>query len=405
VSSPGPALAQATQSGPRAAARVIDGLSQVKPSLWDQLVPSGAGALRHAFLQAWEQAELSGRLSRPIVVPGPVPEELQAVAAGYHYDLDMASVSVPILPGALGLIRRVWPRFMKTRVYELGAPAARHDPLLVAPDVDLAAVAKTVVGAAVREAEAAGDKMMIVQDWVPDGGPLAAALSTHGFDQVIALPTFVVDARHPSFDAYLQSMRSKYRRRTRCTFRDSRHLRAELVDDFAPLADQLAHLWRLVYDRARETKREILGPAFFRAVAELDEVKALVLWRDDGSIAIFGLLLEDGKWLHFLQCGFAEEAGRSEAAYFRLLLEIIRVAIEGGFERAHLGCTTAGPKLDVGALPIALTAWLRHRNRWLQKLFVTGGNGRFAPPATGPRRVFSAQSDPARAAAVSRVGS
>lgn len=382
-------------------ARAIDGLSGVDPADWDRLVPSGAAALRHSFLRAWEQAELSGRLARPIVVPasasgsasgsGSGSEELQAAAAGYHYDLDMASVSVPILPGALGVIRRVWPRFMKTPVYELGAPAARHNPLLVAPDVEASAVAETVVEAAVREAEAAGARMLIVQDFVADEGPLAVALRAHGFDRVLALPSFVVEAGHESFDAYLKAMRSKYRRRTRCIFRDSRHLRAELVEDFAPLADDLAHLWRLVYDRAHETKREILGPEFFRAAAELDDVKALVLWRDDGSIAIFGLLLEDGGWLHFLQCGFAEEAGRSEAAYFRLLLEIIRVAIEGRFEMAHLGCTTAGPKLDVGAVPVPLTAWLRHRNRFLQKLFVAGGNGRFAPPPVHPRRVFAAE--------------
>lgn len=373
-------------------AQVLDGLSRVEPICWDRLVPSGAAGLRHEFLSAWEQAELPGRVARPIVVPGARGDELLAAAAGYHYDLDMASVSVPILPGALKLIRRVQPRFMTAHVYELGAPVARHDPLLVAPGVGVPAVAERVVAAAVREAEAAGARMLIVQDSVPEDGALAGALRSHGFDRVIALPTFVVEVRYESFDAYLQAMRSKYRRRTRCTLRESAHLRVELIDDFAPLADELARLWRLVYDRAHETKREILCPAFFRAAAKLDEAKALVLWREDGSIAIFGLLLEDGACLHFLHTGFAEEAGHSEAAYFRLLLEIVRVAIEGRFKTVDLGCTTAGPKLDIGAAPVPLTAWLRHRNPWLQKLFVTGGNGRFAPAPTPPRRVFAAPS-------------
>lgn len=378
-----------TPSGP---ARVLDGLSRVEPSCWDRLVPSGAAGLRHGFLGAWEQAELPGRVARPIVVPDAGGAELQAAAAGYHYDLDMASVSVPILPGALRLIRSVRPRFMRTHVYELGAPVARHDPLLVAQGVAIPPVAETIVAAAVREAKTAGARMIVVQDSVPEDGPLAGALRSHGFDRVIALPTFVVEVRYESFDAYLQAMRSKYRRRTRSILQESGHLRPELIDDFAPLADELARLWRLVYDRAHETKREILCPAFFRAAAELDEVKALVLWRKDGSIAIFGLLLEDGGYLHFLHTGFAEEAGRSEAAYFRLLLEIVRVAIGGRFKTADLGCTTAGPKLDIGAVPVPLTAWLRHRNPWLQKLFVTGGNGKFAPAPALPRRVFAAPS-------------
>jgi hypothetical protein len=386
-----PAPVAAVHDHPRAAtrARVLSGLGEVESSRWDDLVPPGAAGFTHSFLQAWEQAELPGRSARPIVVPVRGGGGLAAAAAAYHYDLDLATVSIPILPGPVRMIRRFWARYMTLRVYELGAPAARHAPVLVAPGVEAAEVAERIIAAAVREAEAAQSPMIVVQDFVRDGGPLAAALSRHGFGRVEALPSFVVDVRFSSFDEYLQAMRSKYRRRARCVLRDSAHLRAELVGDFGPLAGELAGLWRLVYERARETRREVLGADYFRAAAELEGMQALILRRPDGSVAIFGLLLEDGDWLHFLQCGFAEEAARREAAYFRLLLEIVRAAIERSFTVAHLGCTTAGPKLDVGARPVALSAWLRHRNPLVQRLFVTGGNGRFAPAAAPARHVFA----------------
>lgn len=370
--------------------RVLAGLGAVRPGQWDRLVGAGAAGLRHSFLLAWEQAELSGLRGRPIAVTSDGGGVLLAAAPAYHYDMDLVTVSAPVLPGAAHRVRRVWPRFMKARVYELGGPVARHDPLLLAPGANSWRLAREIVGASVREAEAAGSAMIVVQDHVPQGGPLAAALAQSGFDQVKALPSFAVEVRHPSFEAYLDAMRSKYRRRWRCVLRDSRHLRVELVEDFTSLAEEMARLWRLVHDRSTETRREILGAQFFAAAAELESVQALVLRRQDGSIASFGLLLADGGWLHFLQCGFTDRAGRSEGAYFRLLLEIVRLAIEQGFDVAHLGCTTAGPKLDLGAVPVPLTAWLRHRSRLMQKLAVAGGNGPFAPAAVQPRNVFSA---------------
>lgn len=371
-------------------AEVVAGLERIESAAWDRLVRPGQGALAHAFLRAWERAELAGLASRPIVVRasggGPM-----AATAGYLYDLDMAAVSHPFLPRLIGGLRRLWPRLLITRAYELGAPAAHNDPLLLAQDADPSRAAAAIVGAFVGHAEEAGARMLIVQDFIDPHGPLAAALRGHGFASVVALPTSVVEiAGYRSFEEYLGAMRSRYRRRTKCVLRDSRHLRPELVGDFAPLAGELASLWRLVYDRAGETKREILTPEFFAAAADLPETSALLLRRPDESIAIFGLLMEDRPWLHFLQCGFPEEAGRGESAYFRLLLEIVRTAIEGGFEHAHLGCTTLGPKLDVGAEPVGLSAWIRHRNPLLQRLFVMGGNGRFAPAPVTPRRVFSA---------------
>jgi len=369
-------------------AEVVPGLARVDAGEWDALVHRGGGGLRHGFLRAWERAELPGLASRPLVVREPGTGRLLAAAPAYRYVLDMAAVQHSAVPGVVDLVRSRWPRFLTTPVYEIGAPAARMDPLLHAPGTDPEQAADAIVGAAVREAERLRVGMIVVQDFVAPGGPLARALRGSGFSSVRSLPTVVVSLGFATFEDYLAAMRSKYRRRTRCILEGSAHLRVERIEDFAPLAGELARLWRCVYDRATETKREVLGEAFFEAAAVLPELSALVLRRPDGSIAVFGLLLEDRPWLHFLQCGFEAEAGRGESAYFRLLVEIVRAGIEGGFDFAHLGCTTVGPKLDVGGEAVALGAWIRHRNPLIQRVFAFGGNGRFAPAPPTARHVF-----------------
>ena len=90
----------------------------------------------------------------------------------------------------------------------------------------------------------------------------------------------------------------------------------------------------------------------------------------------------------FLHCGFDEAAGRAEGAYFRLLYEIVRVAIEDGVELLDLGMTTVQPKLDVGGVPVPLYALVKHRNRLAHRAVVAFANGPARPPAVEPRRVF-----------------
>ncbi len=90
----------------------------------------------------------------------------------------------------------------------------------------------------------------------------------------------------------------------------------------------------------------------------------------------------------FLHCGFDEAAGRSEGAYFRLLYEIVRVAIGDGVELLDLGMTTVQPKLDVGGVPVPLYALVKHRNRLAHRAVVAFANGPARPPVVEPRRVF-----------------
>jgi hypothetical protein len=140
--------------------------------------------------------------------------------------------------------------------------------------------------------------------------------------------------------------------------------------------------------RARELRREVLTPAYFEAMSDLEQSSVLLLRRSDGSIASFALLLGEGRWLSFLHCGFDARAGRGEGAYFRLLYEIVRTGIEGGFEQVDLGMTTIEPKLDVGGVPVPLYALVRHRNPLLHRLVVAMSNGPLSPPSASPRSVF-----------------
>ena len=367
----------------------VDGMDAADRDAWNRLTAPGQGPLRHDYVCAWEQAKLPGLVSRPLVAHDG-DGSLVAAAPAYFYELDMGEVQSNLVASAVQKVRRLLPRLLVSNVFEIGSPTPLVPPFLRDPGVPPRAAVAALVEAGLEEAEAGGAEMVIVQSFerARPGAIETDVLTEHGFSQVPIPHTVLVGLPWRDFDEYLGAMRSQYRRRAKKAIEASAHLHVEHLADFRAEAPELARLWRLVYERADELKREILGEPYFRSVAELDYVSVLALRRDDGSLASYALLLDDRPRLHFLYTGFEERAGREEGAYFRLLYEIVRFAIENDYASVNLGLTTLEPKLDVGGGPVPLYGWIRHRNPVLQRVFARLGQGPFAPEPVQARNVF-----------------
>ena len=365
----------------------VEAASGVGEEEWDELVSANQGPLRHRFIEAWRRVELAGLQSVPLVAR----EDGEVVAAvhAYAYDMDMAAGIDARLERAVGLLRRVWPRALVARVFEIGTPTPVVNPFLARGE-PREEVIDALVEAALARAGDAGAQLMIVQNFESEAYRvgIAASLESHGFEPLPIPPTVVLQLPYSSFDEYLDAMRSQYRRRARKVIEQSSHLEPVALHDFAEPAQELARLWHLVWSRAKELKREVLPAAFFEAASALDYVTVLALRRPDGSIASYALLLEDRPWLHFLYTGFEREAGEQEGAYFRLIYEIARYAIENHFPSVNLGMTTIEPKLDAGGTVVPLLAWVRHRRPLLHRVSIALGRGPLAPKPVPPRQVF-----------------
>lgn len=343
-------------------AHAVGSMSCVPAHEWDRLVPRGSGTLSHAYLSAWERVELAGLQPCPVVAYGAGAPRPVAASPGHWYDLDLVGTRLPAAAAALRIPRRIVPRLLIARTYELGSPTPLTNPFLVDGDADRAGAIEALVDAALEEGRLRGAQFFVVQNLTSLDCPSARHLLSRGFAAVPVPPTVVVDLPFGSFDEYLEAMRSQYRRRARQALQRCAHLRFEHRERFADVADELARLCRCVYDRAREVRHEVLTAEYFHALSDLEPASVLLARRPDGSIASFAALLADRPWLSFLHCGFERDSGPDDGAYFGLLYEIVRVAIEGGYRDVELGLTTLEPKLDIGGVPVPLYALVRHRN-------------------------------------------
>jgi hypothetical protein len=341
---------------------VIDVLDAL-PAGWDALLGPGQGVVGADFLRACT-GTLPGLRWRPLVARGG-----GALSGGAPAFLH----AVRLLPG------------LRARVLELGPPCC-PGPGLLARDPGVAGELLAAIDAQVgRDVD-----LIAVRDVAGAGGDVAEDLHARGFALLTMRDTFVVDTGFASFDAYLGAMRAPYRRRAAQLL--ARPLRARVVDRFGDRAGELARLVGLTTARSRDSRAEIVDAAVIRAWSECARTAALLI-DDGGALLSAGLLVDDPPVLHFLRCGFDERVGRDSGAYLRLLYELVRHAIARGCRYLDLGVTSAEPKLRIGARPLALAVYGRHRNPLAQAALRARGRRLRAEPIE-IRHVFRDEQPP-----------
>ncbi len=327
------------------------------PAGWDGLLGPGQGVVADQFLRACETT-LPALRWRPLA----------------------ARRSGRLVGGAPGFVHQARTGGLRVRVLELGPPCCPGPPLLAR---EPEAIDLLLHGALAQLGD--GVDLVAVRDFAGPEGDTERRLRQLGFARLTTRDTFVVDAGFPSFTAYLAAMRAPYRRRAAGVL--ERPLTVRVVRDFADLAAPIARLVHLTTARSRDSRTEVVDAAVIRRWAACASTAA-VLIEDGGALQVAGLIIDEPPVVHFLRCGFDEQVGRESGGYLRLLYELVRHAIERGCRYLDLGVTSAEPKLRVGARPLPLRVWGRHRNRLAQAAL--RARARLQRPAAPPepRHVF-----------------
>jgi hypothetical protein len=172
---------------------------------------------------------------------------------------------------------------------------------------------------------------------------LPGEVRSPGFVQVTTCPRCVLDVRWHSFAGYLADLRSYYRNRFTKALKRSSGLRIYKLEDNSRFGEDLYALYLQVLQRADYTI-ETLNLEFFRG----DFFDIFVMEDASGRPVAFYQLLANGDELIFEFTGFDAELALRHDAYTRMLLEIIRHAIENGFKRIDFGQTAEEAKLRAG---------------------------------------------------------
>ncbi len=178
-----------------------------------------------------------------------------------------------------------------------------------------------------------------------------------GFARGLILPRCVLPIKWNSFEEYMSSLRSGYRRRYNIALNKSKDLNFYILkNNKLEFTEEMYKLYLDVYNNA-PYKLGKVSIDFFRQ----DYFVILVLDNEDGTQG-FAHLHENGDELIFEFVGLDKQNILTYDTYIRVLIEIVRYGIEKGFKSIDFGQTTDDAKLKLGCKYEMLYVLLNHSN-------------------------------------------
>ncbi len=258
------------------------------------------------------------------------------------------------------------------------------------PDATIQSLAATVER---LFAEPEGSRVpgVLFKEFYPDSDPLARRLERHGYCELPSEPTLLLrlDPAWRTFDDYLAALSSKFRVKANRAYAKSAQLveRPLSLDDVVRLRPELNRLFRAVIDRA-DFSMSCPGIAGIESLRrELGEELVLRGYFLAGELVGFMSGLIDGDRLEAHLVGFDYGLNREHSIYPRMLYDYIRVALDRGLDSVNFGRTAGEIKTTVGAVPVQMTSYARHRRPTVNRLVPALARA-IALPAFAVRRPF-----------------
>jgi predicted N-acyltransferase len=349
--------------------RIFRSIRDIDSSVWNSIVGLNRLICTHNYLCAIESSKINDcRYYYPVVYDG---DRVIAHTCVYFITTELDAFAQGLVKQAVEWMRRRWRYFMIMRSLECGTPVALGNTISFRAGIDRKAVLMLILREVERLAKETHVGVMLLRDFYPEELEFYDCLLDAGYTRLQNLPCARLQVRWRSFEDYLNSMRNQYRYKIRSRMRkfQAKGATIEVINDFAPLAAELARLWRNAYDHATEYRRERLLEDFFvNMSSHLGEKASVLMARIDGRPVGFSLLLHDDKTLTQLFCGLDYLWNRECFVYFNMLYEIVAMAISNGFQDIDFGITTIVPKLDVGAKVVPLHMYMRHLSSLLREV-------------------------------------
>ncbi len=378
----------ARTEGPESWTAVIHrSLAEIPRARWDALVGPDAVVRSHAYLCAIEASAVANcRYYFPVVYDA--AGEMLAHTCAYTVTTDLSQLLPRSMRRVVAIVRRLWPKFLCFRITECGAPMVAAHAITLRRDVPRVPLIRAIERAVADIARAENSALVVFRDFTDADRAPFAALSELDYNRVYNLPLARVHIRWPSYEAYLSSMRSRYRkdirRRLQRAVTDGQRVRVQ--ESFGEQAANWAAQARNIQEHASGFKREVPTRAYYEHMDRaLGKASLLLVVERGGRGVAHGMVLLDGE--NATATYFGREPGPPRAEWFHLLNEAIRIGIERGCRYVHLGRGSYDAKSLAGADVEPLHVYCKCRYRIVNALMKYLPNV-MQPSLRAPRRIF-----------------
>lgn len=342
-------------------AQIYTRIDDVPEALWESIAPPDF-FFRRAFLRVMDDSRVENARYRYLVLLEDEAPVGLAVLSRFVLKLDLLSGDPWI-----SRLRRWLPRALDVPMICCGIPASfgQHHLHWVRPEVAPEAVEHVHRGME-EWAEETGCGLLVWKEWSP-AQALRDRARACGYLVLPTLPDHVVAPLPDGVGAFLDRLRSSYRRKYRAA--------ARLMDGAGPVwtsgrlrleerpftaTDEFHQGYRSVMERTR-VRLETYPEAFFSGLARAGlDARTLRLDHEGNRESVTALLIPGGAVLTFAL--IAKDRPRYDESLYTLLLQcIVLYAVHRGFKEVRLGQTSSYAKCSIGAAPRRLETFIRVR--------------------------------------------
>ena len=193
-----------------------------------------------------------------------------------------------------------------------------------------------------------------------------------GYSEINVEPNMIVqlDPKWKTFEDYKNILKSKYRVKANKADSSSSSLKSRLFTehDFETYKEELQALYQNTIDNASFNAQVLNLNTYSHLRASFKDdfiVKAYFL--DDKLVGFLTALVnKDALDAHFI--GLDYQLNKSHAIYPRILNDYVRLGIEKQVSSIDLGRTASEIKTTIGAIPLELSCYIKHKNPFLNSL-------------------------------------
>ncbi|MBZ4421546.1 GNAT family N-acetyltransferase [Myxococcus sp. RHSTA-1-4] len=214
--------------------------------------------------------------------------------------------------------------------------------------------------------------MVLVKDLSPEALETTRALARAGLDRVQVEPTMVLTVRPTwkRFEDYLGDLTTRYRAQARRARRQFEGVERRVMSagDIARLSSKVEALYGAVHQRSRLRPSRVSASYFVHLKEALGDAFDFVGYFEGGELRAFNTRLRAGDELESYYLGLDYEHNERLALYFNAMLDDVEHGILTGAHRIQLGRTSLERKSALGAEPVDLNLFTRHREPLLYPL-------------------------------------
>lgn len=324
-------------------------IREIPDGEWDAIIGRNGLFRSHAYFSAIEKTQVNqSEYFYPVIRNQ--SGEIVAHACICLIDTDLGQLFPKPLFTVLHSARRLWPRLMITRITECASPLSTSHSISVAPSVDRQLILRLLDEAMSSLAREKRSRIIVVRDFLLEDRRAYDGFLQEGFNLVSNMPLARIRVRWATYDEYLSSMRSRYRKDVKRRLRKACQAgqSVQVLRNFGEEADTWVAQAKTVQHSTKGFKREILPQAYYRNMDKMLGAKSMLVTAvREGRAVAHGMVLNDDTTS--VATYFGRDAGPAHNEWFSLVNEVIRIGIEHKSEYINLGLGSYDAKSNVGA--------------------------------------------------------